>query len=134
MKSLNDIEKLSLEDLERISLDESIEVPADLESRILDRAFCQSRQMWFNRLFDRTSAKVIGIAASIAIIAGIGFVWLNRSKPLQDTYDDPLLAYAAVEEALNKMASTVEVGVNSVAMGEELLRKPGEVIQSINNK
>ena len=63
MKSLNDIEKLSLEDLERISLDESIEVPADLESRILDRAFCQSRQMWFNRLFDRLFV-LFGVAAA----------------------------------------------------------------------
>ena len=45
-----------------------------------------------------------------------------------------MLAYAAVEEALNKMASTVEVGVNSVAMSDELFRKPAEVIQSINNK
>ena len=131
MKSVNDIEKLSLEDLERISLDESIEVPADLESRILGRAISHS---WFNRYFGRTSAKVISIAASIAIVAGISLALLNRPKPLQDTFDDPLLAYAAVEEALNKMASTVEVGVNSVAMGEEILRKPGEVIQSINNK
>ena len=125
MKSVNDIEKLSIEDLEQISLDETIEVPADLESKILSRSLIRN---------SRLPIRIISIAASLAIVAGIGFAWLNRSKPLQDTYDDPLLAYAAVEEALNKMASTVEVGVNSVAMGEELLRKPGEVIQSINNK
>ena len=125
MKSVNDIEKLSLEDLERISLDESIEVPADLESRILGRTLNRSNGL---------AKRIIGIAASVAVVAGIGFALLYRPKPLQDTFDDPLLAYAAVEEALNKMASTVEVGVNSVAMGEDLLRKPGEVIQSINNK
>ena len=125
MKSVNDIEKLSIEDLEQISLDETIEVPGDLESKILSRSLIRN---------SRLPIRIISIAASLAIVTGIGFAWLSRSKPLQDTYDDPLLAYAAVEEALNKMASTVEVGVNSVAMGEELLRKPGEVIQSINNK
>ena len=130
MKSVNDIEKLSLEDLERISLDGSIEVPEDLESRILDRTYKKRR----HEFVVGPKGKWFGIAASLAIVAGIGFAWLNRSKPLQDTYDDPLLAYAAVEEALNKVASTVEVGVSSVAISEELLRKPGEVIQSINNK
>ena len=125
MKSVNDIEKLSLEDLERISLDESIGVPEDLESRILGQTIHKTNRLTF---------RIISIAASVAIIAGIGFAWLNHPKPLQDTFDDPLLAYAAVENALNKMASAVEVGVSSVAMGEELLRKPGEVIQSINNK
>ena len=138
MKSVNDIEKLSLEDLERISLDESMEVPADLEFKILDRTLGQRADgamgPWFGRLTNRTSVRIIGIAASLVIIAGIGFAWLNRPKPLNDTFDDPMLAYAAVEEALNKMASTVEVGVNSVTMSDELFRKPGEVIQSINNK
>ena len=125
MKSVDEIETIGVEDLERISLDESIEVPADLESRLLARSLGPDRTVLF---------RIIGLAASFAIVAGIGFAWLGRPKPLKDTFDDPMLAYAAVEEALNKVASTVEVGVSSVAMSEELLRKPGEVINSIQNK
>ena len=134
MKTIDEIEKLGFEDLERISLDESIEVPTGLESRILDRTSGLRKESWFGRMTGRRPVWYIGIAASFAVIAGIGFAWFSRPKPLQDTFDDPMLAYAAVEEALNKMASTVEVGVNSVAMSDELFRKPAEVIQSINNK
>lgn len=134
MKTIDEIEKMSLDDLERISLDESIDVPADLESGILNRTPGLTKEPWLVRLSNNRPVWYIGIAASIALIAGIGFTWLNRPRPLQDTFDDPMLAYVAVEQALNKMASTVEVGVNSVAMSDELFRKPGEVIQSINNK
>lgn len=134
MKTIDEIENLGLEDLERISLDESIEVPTGLESRILDRTSGLRKESWFGRMTGRRPVWYIGIAASFAVIAGIGFAWLDRPKPLRDTFDDPMLAYAAVEEALNKMASTVEVGVSSVAMSDELFRKPTEVIESINNK
>ena len=137
MKSVDEIEKMGLEDLERISLDESIEVPEDLESRLV-LSLGPDRTVhgipWTERLSNRKPVRIIGVAASLAIIAGVGFAWLGRPKPLQDTFDDPMLAYAAVEEALNKVASTVEVGGRSVAMSEELLRKPGEVINSIQNK
>jgi hypothetical protein len=134
MKTIDEIEKLDLEDLERISLDESIEVPADLESRIHERTSGAANESWFVRMTNRRPVWYVGIAASFAVIAGIGFTWINRSKPLKDTFDDPMLAYAAVEEALNKMASTVEVGVSSVAMSDKLFRTPTEVIESINNK
>ena len=91
MKTIDEIEKLSLEDLERISLDESIPVPSNLESKLSRRA-----PRWF-----------IGIAASLLIIAGIGLSWFNRSKPLEDTFDDPAVAYAMLEKTLTKYSKEI---------------------------
>ena len=123
MKSVDEIEKLSLEDLERISLDESIPVPEGLEERIVLPDGSTKRTL---------VRRWIGIAASIVIIAGVGGALLNRPKPLKDTFDDPYLAYAMVEQTLARVSDSFGVGMSSIAKSEEILRKPGEVIRSIN--
>ena len=122
MKRIEEIERLSLEDLERISEDASIRVPEGLESRVAQSLGRSSRSAAF---------RWVGIAASLVLI--VGAAALMRPKPLKDTFDDPVLAYAAIENALAKVRPGVEAGVLSVAKGEDLLRKPGEVINTINN-
>ena len=121
MKTIDEIEKLSMEDLERISADESIIVPDGLESRVFQLK--DRRPRW------RTA---ISIAASLAVLAGIGLAWYNRSKPLEDTFDDPALAYAMVEETLAKMSKNLEIGVKSVEKSRDIILKPTEVMHSIN--
>ena len=107
MKTIEEIEKMSIEDLERISADESIIIPEGFESRAL--------------------------AASFLILAGIGFAWYDRSRPLEDTFDDPVLAYAAVEDALAKMSQNVDVCIRSVEKSRDIILKPSEVMHTINN-
>ena len=123
MKSVDEIERLSLEDLERISLDESIPVPEGLEDRVTIPVIKAKKTL---------IRRWIGIAASVVIIAGAGGFLLNRPKPLEDTFDDPMLAYAMVEKTLERMSDSIGVGMTSIAKSEEILRKPGEVIRSIN--
>ena len=123
MKTIDEIEKLSMEDLERISADESIIVPDDLESRVFQPE--DNRPRWWT---------AISIAASLAILAGIGLAWYNRSKPLEDTFDDPALAYAMVEETLAKMSQNLEIGVKSVEKSRDIILKPSEVMRSINTE
>ena len=127
MKTIDEIEKLSMEDLERISLDENIPVPGDLESNL--RSLSLSKGLRSGRLTNR----VIAIAASLLIVAGIGLAWFNRSKPLEDTFDDPALAYAKVEETLMKFSESMEIGVKSVEKGREIMLKPTEVFHTMNN-
>ena len=122
MKTIEEIEKMSIEDLERISADESIIIPEGFESR----AFVQSS----NRTVWKT---VAGLAASFLILAGIGFAWYDRSRPLEDTFDDPVLAYAAVEDALAKMSQNVDVCIRSVEKSRDIILKPSEVMHTINN-
>lgn len=123
MKTIDEIEKLSMEDLGRISADESIIVPDGLESRVFQPK--DNRPGWWT---------AISIAASLAILAGIGFSWYNRSKPLEDTFDDPALAYAMVEETLAKMSQNLEIGVKSVEKSRDIILKPSEVMRSINTE
>lgn len=123
MKTIDEIEKLSMEDLERISADESIIVPDGLESRVFQPK--DNRPRWWT---------AISIAASLAILAGIGLAWYNRSKPLEDTFDDPALAYAMVEETLAKMSQNLEIGVKSVEKSRDIILKPSEVMRSINTE
>ncbi len=123
MKTIDEIEKLSMEDLERISADESIIVPDGLESRVFQPK--DNRHRWWT---------AISIAASLAVLAGIGFAWYNRSKPLEDTFDDPALAYAMVEETLAKMSQNLEIGVKSVEKSRDIFLKPSEVMRSINTE
>ncbi len=123
MKTIDEIEKLSMEDLERISADESIIVPDGLESRVFQPK--DNRHRWWT---------AISIAASLAVLAGLGFAWYNRSKPLEDTFDDPALAYAMVEETLAKMSQNLEIGVKSVEKSRDIILKPSEVMRSINTE
>jgi hypothetical protein len=123
MKTIDEIEKLSMEDLGRISADESIIVPDGLESRVFQPK--DNRPRWWT---------AISIAASLAILAGIGLAWYNRSKPLEDTFDDPALAYAMVEETLAKMSQNLEIGVKSVEKSRDIILKPSEVMRSINTE
>ena len=116
MKTIDEIEKLSLEDLERISIDESIPVPKDLGSKLTRRT-----SLWF-----------ISIAASLLIVAGIGLTWFNRSKPLEDTFDDPAVAYAMLENTLMRFSDSVEISVKSVEKSRDILHKPTEVLSVIN--
>ena len=120
MKTIDEIEKLSMEDLGRISADESIIVPDGLESRVFQPK--DNRPRWWT---------AISIAASLAILAGIGLAWYNRSRPLEDTFDDPALAYAMVEETLAKMSRNVDICVKSVEKSKDIILKPSEVMRSI---
>lgn len=102
MKRIEDIEKLSAEDWERIGADESIPVPEDLKVR----------------LPRRRHAAVWSIAASVAVVAGIGLSALLRTPEPKDTFSDPYLAYAAVEQAFSRMGQTVARSADIIEQSE----------------
>ncbi|MBO6248510.1 MAG: hypothetical protein J6N54_06840 [Bacteroidales bacterium] len=106
MKTIDEIEKLTMEDLERISLDESVEVPAGLEERILsavhEKRVSPSRFLW-----------LAGVAASVALVIAIGVN--HRPDTLKDTFDDPALAYAEVEKALISFTEIVNNQINNIS-------------------
>ena len=121
MKTIEEIEKLSLDDLERISLDESVPVPQGLEEMIVLPTREVNRRLVF---------RFVSIAASLVLLVGLAVTF--RPKPLKDTFDDPALAYAEVQKALLKVSGGVGTGVNSVVKSGEILRKPAEIMHSIN--
>ena len=107
MKALDEITRLSAEDLERIGSDERIPVPVDLEVRLPGR---HPEHAW-------------RIAAAVALLIGVGVsAYLGYREP-KDTFDDPYLAYAAVEKVLGKMSGTMQHGAAKVAESEAVIDK-----------
>lgn len=96
MKNLKDIEKLSAADLDRIGTDESVAVP-DLQLRL-----------------PRSRAAAWGIAAGVALVIGAAGFGLLRPPEPKDTFSDPYLAYAAVEQAFQKMGGAVAQSARTI--------------------
>ncbi len=105
MKRIQDIEKLSIEELELIGADESIPVPADLQVR----------------LPRRKAAKAWSVAATAAIVVGLGWFAASYESAPKDTFEDPYLAYAAVERAFSRMSAGVNQAADKVAEAEEMM-------------
>ena len=99
MKNIDEITRLSADDIEQIGQDVSVQVPEDFRVRLPRR----SRAVW-------------AVAASVAILLGVG-IWA-LPKPPKDTFDDPYLAYAAVEQALGRVGDAIALGANKVEAAE----------------
>lgn len=108
MKRIQDIEKLSAEDLLKIGADESIPVPAGWKVKLPGRTVGLPR--W-------------SIAAAAALLVGLGWFGLDRARQPKDSFDDPYLAYAAVEQALSRVGGNVHSTAQKVAESETLLNK-----------
>ncbi|MBQ6912437.1 MAG: hypothetical protein IJQ35_09825 [Bacteroidales bacterium] len=106
MKRIEDIEKLSAEDLLRIGADESVPLPEDLQVRL-----------------PRPGRTVRGwsIAAAAAVMVGIAGWSLSRPAEPKDTFDDPYLAYAAVEQALMKTSAKMQAAAQKVYETENVI-------------
>ena len=89
-------------DLLRIGADERIPIPEDLSVTLPHK----TRRNW-------------SIAAAAAVLIGLGGWTLSRpSAAPRDTFEDPYLAYAAVEKALGKMSASVHSTADKVAQAE----------------
>ena len=121
MKGLKEIEKLTELDLERIAQDESIEVPATLKHDISVKA----------RALEMTSHKRIAMfsypAAAVAVIA-IGMSLTFHSTP-KDTYDDPYMAYAQIEEIFEYISDKINVGMDIVNTAQPIIEKTINVLK-----
>ena len=117
MKSLKDIENMSLEELERASLDERTAVPEGFAERIQASVDAQGIIDGIKEdSHPGRMVRIVGAAASVAVIAGIGLgiaQWQNEPK---DTFDDPYMAYAELEKAFAIMSGGVQ---KALAMAEE---------------
>ena len=106
MKSIQEIERLSADDLRRIGEDSSIPVPEDLHVSLPQRRY----RPW-------------SIAAAAAVIIALAGWGLSRPAQPKDTFDDPYLAYAAVEQALNKMSGNIHSVAGKVEESQSMLDK-----------
>ena len=112
MKSIDELRNMSLEELERVSLDETAAPSGDIAARSMALIRRQRR--------GRVVAWTTGVAASLALLIGIG-LYTNREPALRDSFSDPYLAYAEVEKALEKIGSAVGSSAGRVSVSKELV-------------
>lgn len=128
---MKEMDTLSIKELEAIALDSSVEVPEGFGQSIrqgLDTlAFLEESSVRPRRI--RYAA---GIAASLALLVGIGLGVNGYVSRPKDTFSDPQQAYAMLEASFSLISSKMDKGVASVTHETEaVLTKTNEIIDRL---
>ena len=128
MKSLEEIEKLSLEDIERISADNNVKVPEGLKAKVVTKlvAFESREQAKRAGLRLRYAFAATSLAAAFATVA---LVILPQTP--KDTYDNPELARAELERTFAYISGKIDKGLNLAEESVPIVEKPFEMISRI---
>lgn len=128
MKSIKEIENMSLEELERASLDDRTAVPEGFAERI--RASVDAQSIIDEITEDpHRMVRIVGAAASAAVLAGIGLGMARWQNEPKDTFDDPYMAYAELEKAFATMSGGVQKALAMAEESEEALDKVTSVFE-----
>jgi hypothetical protein len=128
MKSLQEIENTSFEELEKIALEGSVKAPADLDTSVRNAVAAATLAETSSRPARRPLWRPYALLGAFAA-ACIGVILAIPRNP-KDTYDDPLLAYAKVEETFALISSKLDRGVESVRQAEEPLETIDRIINN----
>lgn len=122
---------MSLEQLDAVSMDGNIIVPEDFTERLkadfgtLERLTADDPQ---HARRSRT-VRFVSMAASVAVLAGIGLGIARWQSEPKDTFDDPYLAYAELEKAFARMSEGVQKGLAMAEESETALDKVSSVFE-----
>ena len=125
MKTLEEIENLSLEELEMKAAETAAPVPDGLERRL--RQALAAREL--AQAARPRPARWIPYASLAVAAAAAALVVLPQRGP-KDTFDDPRLAYAEVEKVFRTISDKMNEGVELVREAEA----SAEIPQNILNK
>jgi hypothetical protein len=139
MKRIEDIEKMGLEELEAAAMEEKVEVPQGLAERIRERILAAELAKELPVRKPKVQRKRIlqfsGIAAAAVVVFALVLLKPGMQKDtLQDTFEDPYLAYAQVEKAFAEISSKMSLGVGMVAQAKPLAEKPMEILNNVIDK
>ena len=129
MKTLEEIENLSLEELEQKAAEAAAPVPDGLERRL--RQALAARE-----LADAARprpARWIPYASLAVAAAAAALVVLPQRGP-KDTFDDPLLAYAEVEKAFQSISRKMSAGLELAKEVQPAADKPLQILEKINRQ
>lgn len=127
MKRIEDIEKLTLEELVGIGENTGVQVPSGLDEDIrtaLTAAEINSSGIRSRRGLNKGMVAVY--AAFAAALACLVIALALPGRP-EDTFDDPALAYAEVEKALELISSKAGEGLGMAAQAEKEMDRTMEI-------
>lgn len=125
MKTIDEIERISMEELERIASNKDICIPEELDDRIsctLTAAALHAQE----RPSVRTRHTIIGIAVSVAAAACLGIVLFKADQP-KDTFTDPTQACAQLEQTFQYIQAKMEKGLEIAAGAEPAIERTSEI-------
>lgn len=130
MKSIKEIENMSLEELIAVSSDEATAAPDGFAERIGKQVEAQKiAKDLENDAYRVRTVRWIGAAAAVTLLAGtaLGIAnWQNRPK---DTFDDPYLAYAELEKAFATMSEGLQKGLAMADKSEDIIDRTINVFE-----
>ena len=124
MKRIDDIEKMGREELESAAMAGNTGVPQGLEERIKERILAREMS---KMPVGRRVMRLGGIAAAVALALMLLKPGMVEDQ-LQDTFEDPRMAYAQVEKAFEEISSRMSMGVEMVSQAKPLAEKPLEIL------
>ena len=128
MKTLEEIESLSIEELEQKALEAPVSVPDGLESRL--RQALAARE-----IADAARPHPVRwiAPAAVAAAAAAAILFLPQRGP-KDTFSDPLLAYAEVEKAFQTISDKMTAGVDLAREAGSAAEMPQNILQKTQSK
>jgi hypothetical protein len=125
MKRIEDIEKLTLQELEAISDDTSIKVPEDLSKSLAELLGAAELSK------PRRPLLRWAIAAAVAAALGLG-IYFSIPKSPRDTFSDPYLAYAEVQQAFELISQKSNKAAEIAGKAVPVMEKTEEIIRNLN--
>ena len=130
MKSIKEIENMSLEELIAVSSDEATAVPEGFAERIGKQVEAQKIARNLENDADRVmTVRWIGAAAAVTLLAGTALGIVNWQNQPKDTFDDPYLAYAELEKAFATMSDSLQKGLAMAEKSEDIIDRTINVFE-----
>ena len=130
MKSIKEIEHMSLEELIAVSSDEATAVPEGFAERIGKQVEAHKIARDLENDADRVkTVRWIGAAAAVTLLAGTALGIVNWQKQPKDTFDDPYLAYAELEKAFATMTDSLQKGLAMAEKSEDIIDRTINVFE-----
>lgn len=109
---------LNWKELEQIPIPEGLEERLEKKIDEWEESEKQKAKSEKSKYLLPSYLKVTAIAASVALIFGVGFYFLSHEEPVnlaeQDTYQDPVNAQQEAEKALNLLAYNLNKGMGQL--------------------
>lgn len=130
MKSIKEIENMSLEELIAVSSDEATAVPEGFAERIGRQVEAQKIARNLENDAERVrTVRWIGAAAAVTLLAGTALGIANWQNQPKDTFDDPYLAYAELEKAFATMSDSLQKGLAMAEKSEDIIDRTINVFE-----